>query len=268
MASPRDAFLQRVRQAVAEGNRAGGAPPLPSRGTVGYQGAGPDPIARLRDELSAAGGMLHVVADEATAAAKVLELVTAKAAQRALVGRGRVLDRLGLSDRLRTAGVDVALADALPPGGERDTLFAADIGISGVDQVIAETGSLVVLAKPEEPRSLSLLPPVHVAVADGSQLLFDMFDLFAGLREMPSGLSIITGPSKTGDIELRLVTGVHGPGEVHLVFIESSLDWPQRRTLFPGSATPVPLCSGLNPVLRGKSAGAAGELPSGNTSRV
>ncbi len=223
MNSGRDAFLQRVRQAVAEGNRAGGAPPLPERGTVGYQGAGPDLVARLRDELTAAGGLLHVVADEAAAAAKIVELVAAKAARKALVGRGTVLDSLALPERLRAAGVEVVMADALPPGAERDTLFAADVGISGVDHLVAETGSVVVLAKPEDPRSLSLLPPVHIAVADRSQLLPDLFDVFAPLqgKEMPSGLSVITGPSTTGDIELRLVTGVHGPGELHVVFIDA-----------------------------------------------
>jgi len=221
MSAGRDAFLQRVRQAVAEGNRAGAAPDLPARGTVGYQGAGPDPVARFRDELGAAGGTPHVVGDDEAAAAKVLELVAAKAARRALVGRGPVLDRLGLAGRLRGAGVEVAAADALPPGGERDTLFAADVGISGVDYLIAETGSVAVLARPEEPRSLSLLPPVHVAVADRAQLLPDLFDLFAALRQLPSCLSLITGPSKTGDIELRLVTGVHGPGEIHVILIDA-----------------------------------------------
>jgi L-lactate utilization protein LutC len=222
MTSARDAFLQRVRQAVAEGNRAGGAAPIPERGGAGYQGAGPDPAARFCDELSAAGGTLHVVADHAAAAARVLELVAAKAARRTLVGRGAVIDRLGLPGRLLTAGVEVAVADALPLGGERDTLFAADIGISGVDYLIAETGSIAILARPEEPRSLSLLPPVHVAVAARAQLLPDLFDLFAALSAMPSCLSLITGPSKTGDIELRLVTGVHGPGEVHVVLIDAS----------------------------------------------
>ena len=217
----RDTILQRVRTAVADGNRLSGAPALAERGGVGYQGAGPDPVARFRGELSAAGGVLHVVPDDAAAAAKVLELAAGKAARRALVGRGAILDRLGLPDRLRAAGVEVAAADALPPGGERDTLFAADVGISGVDHLIAETGSVAILARPDEPRSLSLLPPVHVAVADRAQLLPDLFDLFTALGEMPSCLSLITGPSKTGDIELRLVTGVHGPGELHVILIDT-----------------------------------------------
>jgi L-lactate utilization protein LutC len=226
MTTSRDAFLQRVRQAVADGNRAGGSPPLPERGSVGYQGAGPDPVSRFRDELSAAGGSLFVVADADAAAVKVLELVSARAARRVLVGRGAVLDSLGLSDRLRALGLDVTVTDALPAGGERDAFFGADLGISGVDYLIAETGTVAILTRPAEPRSLSLLPPVHVAVAARSQLLPDLFDLFAVMQReaasggMPSCLTLITGPSKTGDIELRLVTGVHGPGEVHVVLID------------------------------------------------
>ena len=82
-------------------------------------------------------------------------------------------------------------------------------------------------SSPAEPRSLSLLPPLHIAVAGRDQILPDLFDLFAPGRRsnqpgLPSCLSLITGPSKTGDIELRLVTGVHGPGEVHVVLIDAA----------------------------------------------
>ena len=112
------------------------------------------------------------------------------------------------------------------PGPLREAAFAADVGVSGVDYLVAETGSLALFTGPGQPRSLSLLPPVHVAVAERAQLLPDLFDLFEGCelwadrRGLPSCLSLITGPSKTGDIELRLVTGVHGPGEVHVVLID------------------------------------------------
>jgi L-lactate utilization protein LutC len=67
------------------------------------------------------------------------------------------------------------------------------------------------------------LPPLHVAVAGREQILPDLFDLFDGrlaADRLPASVSIITGPSKTGDIELRLVTGVHGPGEIHVVVID------------------------------------------------
>jgi len=224
--SDRDAFLARVRRAVAAGNQPGrGAAPGP-RGSVGYQGAGPDPAARFRDELTAAGGHAHLVRDRPTAAARVIELARAKSPRRVLLGGGPVLAALALAGPLRALGVEVLAVDDLPPGRERDPLFAADLGITGADYLIAETGSLVVLARPDNPRSLSLLPPVHIAVADAGQILPDLFDLFTperwGERPMlPSCVSLITGPSKTGDIELRLVTGVHGPGEVHVVLIDA-----------------------------------------------
>jgi L-lactate dehydrogenase complex protein LldG len=93
-----------------------------------------------------------------------------------------------------------------------------------VAHLVAETGSVVLAAGPDDPRSLSLLPPVHIAIAARAQLvadLFDLFDLFSPLStpgtSPPSCLTLITGPSKTGDIELKLVTGVHGPGEIHVI---------------------------------------------------
>jgi L-lactate utilization protein LutC len=224
MSSARDAFLRRVREAVRAGNRPGGGERIEPRESVGYQGAGPDPAARFCAELTAAGGQAHPVPDSNSAAACVQELVQAGSARRVLLGRGAFLDPLGLAPRLRALDVEVIEADTLPEDASREAFFAADLGITGVDYLVAETGTVVLLARPEAPRSLSLLPPVHVAVADRTQLLPDLFDLFESPDWQarggpPSSLSLITGPSKTGDIELRLVTGVHGPGEVHVVLI-------------------------------------------------
>jgi L-lactate dehydrogenase complex protein LldG len=121
--------------------------------------------------------------------------------------------------------------DSLPKEGWRDSLFEADLAITGTDALIAETGTVVLAARPSEPRSLSLLPPIHIVVAEQSQIVSDLFDLFASLQTtgtderspgLPSCLTLITGPSKTGDIELKLVTGVHGPGEVHVVLISGA----------------------------------------------
>jgi L-lactate utilization protein LutC len=229
MTSSRDAFLQRVRQAVQAGNRPGATAPEP-RGRTGYQGAGADPVTRFQAECTAAGGFVHVVLDAPAAAAEVLRLVQGRPFRKALVGRGSCLDSLVLPERLRAAGLEVCAVDTVPATSSRAAFFAADVGISGVDYLIAETGTVVVAARPEEPRSLSLLPPVHIAIAARHQLLPDLFDLFELLAaesdgqpgaRLPSCLSLITGPSKTGDIELRLVTGVHGPGEVHVVLVQN-----------------------------------------------
>jgi len=221
MTSARDEFLQRVRRAVVEGNRPVAVPVLPPRGATGYQGAGPDPLACFVEQLTAAGGKAYPVRDHDAMVQKVLELVKAASAQRILLGRAPLLERLRA--HLLDLNVEVTATDDLLPQEDPEAFFAADVGISGVDYLIAETGTLVIAARAEEPRSLSLLPPVHIAVAERGQLLADLFDLFgAGLENgqpLPSCLSLITGPSKTGDIELRLVTGVHGPGEVHVVVL-------------------------------------------------
>lgn len=218
----RDAFLQRVRQAVQQGNRPGDAVEIPARGQVGYQGAGADPMDRFGAELTVAGGFPHIVADANAAVAKVIALVQSKSARKALLGRGPFIDGLPLAECLRTIGVEVTSPEDKPTETRRESFFAADIGITGTDYLIAETGSVALLCRPDEPRSFSLLPPVHIVVAERSQILPDLFDLFGKLEEtgkpmMPSCLAIITGPSKTGDIELRLVTGVHGPGEIHVI---------------------------------------------------
>jgi L-lactate utilization protein LutC len=225
MSSNRDRFLQTVRRAVAEGNRAGHAPPRPERGDAGYQGGGPDPLARFREACAAAGGQVHVVADQTDATAKVIELVRACAARRVLLGTGSVVDSLRLVDALGGAGLESLAIDPNDSDANRAAMFRADAAITGVDYLVAETGSVVVISRPDQPRSVSLLPPVHIAVATRDQLLPDLFDLFERHpvqgRQLPACVSVITGPSKTGDIELRLVTGVHGPGEVHIVVIDS-----------------------------------------------
>ncbi len=223
--SERDAFLARVRQAVQDGNRPGSAAPRRERGSLGYQGGGDDPVATFCREFEAAGGRPHVVSTDSDAVGIVLDLVRAASARRILLGTGPLLDRLELSLALSQAGCAVSGFAGLTAESARDPLFAAEAGISGVAHLIAETGSLVVESSPVEPRSLSLLPPLHIAVAGREQILPDLFDLFtAACRPneiiLPSCLSLITGPSKTGDIELRLVTGVHGPGEVHVVLID------------------------------------------------
>ena len=226
MTSSRDAFLQRVREAVAAGNRPGSAAPFAERGVTGYQGAGTGPVAGFCDNFKAAGGHAQTVSSPAAAANAILKLVQGRGARRALLGEGAVLEELSLAERLKSASIEIDRVAQIDPESCREACFRADVGISGVDWLIAETGTIVIRAAVREPRSLSLLPPVHVAVATRSQIVADLFDLFDALssrshsKGMPSCVTLITGPSKTGDIELQLVTGVHGPGEVYVVLID------------------------------------------------
>ena len=105
----------------------------------------------------------------------------------------------------------------------RAACATADVGISSADYVLAETGTLVMLASPQEARLISLLPPVHIAVFPRSRMLANLDELLSVLpdpAEQTSSMVLITGPSRTADIEQILVRGVHGPGEIFAVIVE------------------------------------------------
>lgn len=104
----------------------------------------------------------------------------------------------------------------------REACATADLGITSADYALADTGSLVMIASPREARLVSLLPPVHLAIVPRERLLTGLDELFTLLpqpAEQASSMVLITGPSRTADIEQILVRGVHGPGEIHVVIV-------------------------------------------------
>jgi L-lactate dehydrogenase complex protein LldG len=85
---------------------------------------------------------------------------------------------------------------------------------------LADTGSVVLAAAPDEPRARSLLPERHVSLLRENRIVAGLDELFAAVgAELPSALAIVSGPSRSADIEQRLTIGVHGPGEVHVVLL-------------------------------------------------
>jgi L-lactate dehydrogenase complex protein LldG len=96
----------------------------------------------------------------------------------------------------------------------------ADIGLTGCDAAIAESGSIAMISAPGRSRLVSLLPPAHIAIVTPAQLAFSMAEFFADYAEQlraAASCTFITGPSRTGDIELTLTLGIHGPGRVVVV---------------------------------------------------
>lgn len=106
--------------------------------------------------------------------------------------------------------------------GGVDAQFDVDLAITDVHAALAETGTLVCCSDAAHGRCLSLVAPVHVAVVRANDLVPDMMDYWAGCdtEALPSSISFITGPSKTADIEGILITGVHGPGTVHILMVD------------------------------------------------
>ncbi len=104
----------------------------------------------------------------------------------------------------------------------RKACASADFGITSADYALADTGTLVLFSSAEEARMVSLLPPVHIAIVARDRILTgldELLSLVPSPGERSSSMLLITGPSRTADIEQILVRGVHGPGEIHVVVV-------------------------------------------------
>ncbi len=188
----------------------------------------------LKQAAETAGWRVAVCETHEAAARYVADLAREIEAGSVVRSAHAAVERLGIERALEGSGVEVrtmALDDAddaerqAQRGENRERMIGAGIGLTGVDYAIAETGSCVIVARQGASRLVSLLPPVHVAVVELGQVLPSLDELFTLLRErfgegdVESYMNIITGPSRSADIEYQLVTGVHGPGEVHMVIV-------------------------------------------------
>lgn len=210
----RDAFLERLRSRLA-----GGIPsptfrpiaPLEEVPPVRYEQDLADVVGAFVRNASAqgaevrAGARLEQVLAEAVAAVGARTAVVS--ADDEVAGAAEVLRGLGVA--------------ALSFDGPRPE---ADLGVVGAAWGIAATGTVVFEAGRAGGRSASLLPPAIVAFVRAERVLRDSGDLFRRIDErfpdgLPSQMVLCTGPSKSGDIELELTTGVHGPGRVWIALV-------------------------------------------------
>jgi L-lactate dehydrogenase complex protein LldG len=105
----------------------------------------------------------------------------------------------------------------------RPTLGDDRLGITGAFCAIAETGTLVVLSGAQSPTATTLLPDTHIAVMPADRIVAGMEEAFALIRRergsVPRAINLISGPSRTGDIEQTIVLGAHGPYRVHVLLV-------------------------------------------------
>ena len=181
-------------------------------------------IGRFESESIRIGARFYRAPSAEAAVHHIEDVCRAREAKRIVGWQGQVIAEVGLRERLEESG-----AEFLTETTGREFIRAAeaaDIGISGVDYALADTGTLVLLARKGQARSISLLPPVHIAVVRPGQILSGLSDLFpilradAKSRDLSSAITFITGPSRTADIELTLVVGVHGPQQLHVLLLE------------------------------------------------
>jgi L-lactate utilization protein LutC len=208
----RDYVMHKVRTAL--GRSAGQEPgePPPVRIRIPEMDAA-DRIQRFGRSLEALGGKTHHALSPADACAYVAATIEGKTA---VASNAPLLRECGIT---MLPGARSALTDRAEL---RELCANSDFGITSADYALADTGSLVMLSSPREARMISLLPPAHIAVVPRDRLLTGLDELFTVLpkpADTSSSMVIITGPSRTADIEQFLVRGVHGPGTIHVVLL-------------------------------------------------
>jgi L-lactate dehydrogenase complex protein LldG len=213
--SARDNILGRIRAALGRSGPLSENEAAPMRAKLRDHRRGPgptmdwQPIPRFRERCLSLSSTIDEVAS--------LDRVPAAVA-RYLAGNG--LKRAGVCwpeySHLDWRGAGLAI-EARPAHGDDK------IGITGTYCAIAETGTLMLLSGPDTHPKSSLLPETHIAVVPVSRILMSMEDGWDLLRKergaLPRQVVFVSGPSRTADIEMTLVLGIHGPYRVHIILI-------------------------------------------------
>jgi L-lactate dehydrogenase complex protein LldG len=198
--------------------------PLPEPLLARFAGSEVEVVAGFVREAEAAGAQVATAADAGTARSQIARWLEASGARAVLCAPTPQVRRLTL-EGLSLPGVDIeALRVDAPPDARRLLALAADVGISYADYGLADTGTLALRATPEQGRLLSLAPPTYIAILPRQRIVPDLASCFAAmnLREetrRTSLLTLITGPSRTADIEQTLTVGVHGPGRLYILVL-------------------------------------------------
>jgi L-lactate dehydrogenase complex protein LldG len=168
-----------------------------------------DLAERFTRSLTAGAGEVHRAADLAEALDILGQLLAELSARQVAVNAEPPFAGIDLPGRWPHIDWRVA---GQKDGDLRAFCAGADAGLTGADAALAETGTLVVSSGPGHSRLVSLLPPVHIALVPAACLTADLFTWTAGRGGgMPASITLISGPSKTADIEQVMAIGVHGP---------------------------------------------------------
>ena len=191
--------------------------------TIAAERAG-ELFSAAANAAESAGWTVHRLETIEQVANRVIRICRERGIESTLSSGHDVLSRAGVNDALNNVGIS---AEILRSGekGTKEPAFSTGAGITGTDWFIAETGTLVLHPREELSRLVSLAPPIHIAIIEPGQILPSLDELFAIERSgsidgsITSSVNLISGPSRTGDIEATIVKGIHGPVETHLVMV-------------------------------------------------
>lgn len=151
-------------------------------------------------------------------ATRVVAFLKEKGCQKIAIAEAPILSNLGIEQAVTEAGLHIKRWSEIT----LDDLYEYDCGITDCTYAVAECGGLVIKPSPKHGRGLSLVPMFHVAVVEPKKLIPDMIDLMEKIASDPDRHNwiMITGPSKTADIEMNVVLGVHGPNVVETFILQ------------------------------------------------
>lgn len=168
----------------------------------------PDLAEQFSAALTANGGEVLRAASKAEAAAQLAGLLDELGAERVAAHRAELADFPGIPEQSPSQ----AWAFAEDETDYRAWCAQAEVGITRAETALAETGSLVLASGAETARMTSLLPPVHIVLLAESRIVPSLFEWVKQRPgSMPANLVLVSGPSKTADIEQTMIVGVHGP---------------------------------------------------------
>jgi L-lactate dehydrogenase complex protein LldG len=213
----RTTFLDRARTRLARGVPHNMVHPPIERPTsvplIAYRNLDTaDLVGTFERALVAASAVCHLVEGDTVPEDVLQTVIDVAPAPTAVMSDEPEAARVGVAlERLGVRVSSYGMAEAA----------AAGIGVTSAVAAVAATGSVVVDSRRAGGRGASLLPPVHLCVLPAARLVATPADVLRPLRgrpdALPSNLVLITGPSRTGDIEQLLTLGVHGPVAVHVV---------------------------------------------------
>ncbi len=183
-------------------------------------GISPSLIDIFSENLKAVGGHTVVARNENDVAAAVTGIISDLQKTPLRARRIALSDAPALNRFTRQIAVDVDEITTSPSAAE---LFDYDVGISTAQAAIAETGTLVLESELERHRLVSLVPPVHIAIVEAADICLTLGEALAAVgrgSDLSPTITLITGPSRTADIELTLAIGVHGPQELFVIVNE------------------------------------------------
>jgi L-lactate dehydrogenase complex protein LldG len=202
--------MARVRQAVDREGRTGLELPSTARIPPRAAGSVDAELDMLLSEIAKLGGIVQRLKGPEDLTAALRDLVAAETVRKAVLWQTDELDGLGIARALGALGVEI-----VAPDSDKLALAECDLGVTGADAALPETGTLVLRASPRQRQSVSLLPRVHLAIVRPPALRADLHQVMDEVKG-DRRVHFITGPSRTADIEKTLAIGVHGPKRLYV----------------------------------------------------